>query len=540
VAGESGIRVTDAAIVILNDAVSASDSDDVERWLIGYNPMLAAGVYGRVPAGAHLDDGDPDGGVKRALALPDRLPGVQLPPLADLAAWARSAPLAAQLAALATSLGTGHPVTRDGELRPADAAQAAQWLGITASQLRYLWEYALAGYWVEITHGAGDQAVAVPGESAAGWERGEVSGASPFGVAEASAATLRSWSVTLAAVLSGTMDIAVTLDPSGLGTLNVQGLGSLAALKLFLARGEGGLRASRVRDLIMNGAIGDLAWTRVRRQLDARAQSPADPVRVLLDQLAALRAVESSPAGEGSVRLTPLGLYALAAELVAAGVGVPVVPPDPAMMTTADLVALHGGVPSAEFEAVSGRWVAGHGGGQRAAVALLNFAAGAAAADRLVAVGVVRGLGEAAAPAWREGLKRPEIRPYARIELTRLATELAGNTMPLVLQPSPDDLTWLATDLLALACGEDDPDPDMIAAQFREAVPAGDEEWIFKVMSMGSHPDVVRVLTVLGKHHPDKRVARYARKAAHEASARRAAGHRASRIHSAAPGRGHR
>jgi hypothetical protein len=536
VAGESVVRVADAAIVILNDAVSASDQEDVERWLIGYNALLAAGDYGRVPAGAHVDD--PDGAVKRALALPDRLPGVQLPSLGDLAAWARSAPLTAQLAALAAWLGTGHPVTKDGDLLPADAAQAAQWLGVTASQLRYLWEYALGGYWAEITEGAGGQAVVMPGESAAEWESGEPHGAGPhgsgsfgsgsFGTAEAAAATLRSWSATLAAVLAGTMDIAVTLDPSGLGTLNVQGLGSLAALKLFLARGEGGLRAARVRDLIMNGAIGDLAWTRVRRQLDARAQSPADPVRVLVDQLAALRAVEPSPAGEGSVRLTPLALYALAAELAAAGVDVPVVPPDPAAMTAADLVALHGGVLPAEFEAISGHWIAVHGG-QRAAIALLGFAADADAAGRLVAVGVVRGLGEAAAVAWREGLRRPEIRPYARIELARLATELADNTMPMVLEPDPDDLTWLATDLLALACGEDDPDPDLIAAQFREAVPAGDEEWILKVMSMGSHPDVVRVLTVLGKHHPDKRVAREARKAAHAASARRAAGHRASR-----------
>jgi hypothetical protein len=439
---------------------------------------------------------------------------VQLPPLADLASWARSAPLAAQLAALAAWLGTGHPVARD-ELLPADAAQAAQWLGVTASQLRYLWEYALTGYWVEISVGARGQAVAVPGESAADWESG--------------AAALRAWSAALAAVLSATMDIAVTLDPSALGTLNVQGLGSLAAVKLFLARGDGGLPAARIRDLIMNGAIGDLARARVRRQLDARAQSSADPVRVLLDQLAALRAVEPSPAGQASVRLTPLGLYALAAELIAAGVDVPVVPPDPALMTAADLAALHGGVLPAEFEAISGRWIAVHGG-QRASAALLAFAADADAADRLVAVGVVRGLGEAAAPAWREGLRRPEIRPYARIELTRLASERADNTMPLVLEPDPDDLTWLATDLLALACGEDDPDPDLIAAQFREAVPAGDEEWILKVMSMGSHPDVVRVLTVLGKHHPDKRVARDARKAAHAASARRAAGHRASRV----------
>jgi hypothetical protein len=536
VAGESGTRVEDAAIVILSDAVSASDQEEVERWLIGYNPMLGAGGFSRGPAGAHVDDDDPDGGVKRALALPDRLPGVQPPPLADLAAWARSAPLASQLAALAAWLGTGHPVTRDDELLPADAAQAARWLGVTTSELRYLWQYALAGYWVAITDGAAGPAVAMAGESAAEWVSGEVGGASPFGVAEAAAATLRSWTVTLAAVLAGTLDIAVTLDPSGLGTLNVQGLGSLTALKLFLARGEGGLRAARVRDLIMNGAIGDLAWARARRQLDARAQSPADPVRVLLDQLAALRAVELSPAGDGRVRLSPLALCALATELVAAGVHVPVVPSDPAMMTAADLVALHGGVVPAEFEAISGRWVAVHGY-QRAALALLGFAADANAADRLVAVGVVRGLGAAAAPAWREGLKRPEVRPYARIELTRLATELVGNTMPLVLQPDPDDLTWLATDLLALACGEDDPDPDLIAAQFREAVPAGDAEWILKVMSMGSHPDVVRVLKVLGKHHPDKRVARDARKAAHEAAARRAAGHRGSQMKSTALGR---
>src|SRR5260370_26239549 len=101
---------------------------------------------------------------------------------------------------------------------------------------------------------------------------------------------LRSWSATLAAVLAGTLDIAVTLDPAGLGTRNVQGLGSLTPLKLFLARGEGGLPAARVRDLIMNGAIGDLPPPRPRRHLDAQAQSAPDPVRVLLDQLASLLA----------------------------------------------------------------------------------------------------------------------------------------------------------------------------------------------------------------------------------------------------------
>ncbi len=45
-------------------------------------------------------------------------------------------------------------------------------------------------------------------------------------------------------------------------------------------------------------------------------------------------------------------------------------------------------------------------------------------------------------------------------------------------------------------------------------------------MSMGSHPDVVRVLTVLGRYHPDRRIARDARKAAHRAVAHRASGGR--------------
>jgi hypothetical protein len=53
-------------------------------------------------------------------------------------------------------------------------------------------------------------------------------------------------------------------------------------------------------------------------------------------------------------------------------------------------------------------------------------------------------------------------------------------------------------------------------------VPAGEEEWIFAQMSQGKHPDVVRVLTVLGRNHPDRRIARDARKAAQRASARRA------------------
>jgi hypothetical protein len=512
-AGYSG-NDSDDVPKILSDAMRATETDDVERWLIAHNPMLAAGNFGMMPAGLRGEVASALGGIdpamaRKALRLPGRLPGVLLPATAALAALARSAPLAGLLANLAEFTGRGRPVGRGNELPAADAAAAADRLGVTAGALGLLWEFALTASWVAVTEGGDGQLRAVPGEMAADWAAGSDAG------------VLRAWTALLTAVLASTLDVAAALAPATQRALSYQGQGSLAALRLFLARGDGGLPADRVRGLVLDGAAGELAMGRARKQLDARGLSHADPVRILLDQLAELWAVEPSPAGEGRIRLTALAQRALRAELVAVGVDVPVISDPADRVAAAGLVALHGGVLAAEFGSLTSQWVAARGP-HRAAGELLRFAAGADADARLVAIGVVRGMGQAAASAWRDGLRQPEVRPYARIELSRLASVMAESTMPLVLEPSPDDLTWLATDLLALACGAEDPDPELIAAQFREAVPAGEEEWIFDLMSMGSHPDVVRVLTVLGKYHPDRRVARDARKAAHRAVVRRA------------------
>ena len=79
----------------------------------------------------------------------------------------------------------------------------------------------------------------------------------------------------------------------------------------------------------------------------------------------------------------------------------------------------------------------------------------------------------------------------------------------------------MATDLLALACGEDDPDPDEIEAQFDEAVPPSEQAWLIDQMSRSSDPGVVQVLRVLGRYHPDRRVAKLARQAARVAARNR-------------------
>jgi hypothetical protein len=78
----------------------------------------------------------------------------------------------------------------------------------------------------------------------------------------------------------------------------------------------------------------------------------------------------------------------------------------------------------------------------------------------------------------------------------------------------------MATDLLALACDDEYPDPDELVATFNEAVPAGGEAALFDAMSRGVHPDAVAVLNHVGKYHPDKRVAKAARTAAHKAASR--------------------
>src|SRR6516162_4199024 len=97
---------------------------------------------------ADLDDIDLTS-LKEAFELPDYLPPIRLPSIAELAAQARKAPLAGQLAELAAWVGgASRPVDEEGDLSPSDAAAAARALDVSAGDFAFLWEYAIAAEWL--------------------------------------------------------------------------------------------------------------------------------------------------------------------------------------------------------------------------------------------------------------------------------------------------------------------------------------------------------------------------------------------------------
>jgi hypothetical protein len=518
--GEFDAKLSGLAAEIVRDAVQDYDRRDIARWLAGRTSLSASPRRDLPPGGwdmassfvsiGHAHEAVVPVSLKTVFGLPGTLAAVRLPSAAELAAQARSAPLMARLEKLAGWLGpAGRPVNRADELSAADVADAAGWLRVGRGDLPYLWEYALTSGWFELDEDAGGQTRAVPGETARRWADDDDSGA------------MHVWAVIFASVLAAALDVAASADPDAARRLNFRGQGAAASLLLFVAR-RPGLSRAEVSELIMDGVVGDPASPRALRAWDAWVREHGDPAGVLLTDLAALGAVTVPDTASGLVGLTPLALWALREQLARDGIDIPVLPASLEQMSAGGLVAMAEGVTEAEFEADSAAWVAGRGP-EQAGRELLAFAASAGARERLAAVNLTRRIGVAAHAAWRQAIRRPELRGYARIALTAAASERPESTLPLVLEPAPDDLTWVATDLLALACGDEDPDPRQVAAQFREAVPLGEESWIFDLMSRSSHPDVVQVLTVLGRRHPDRRVARYARRAAQAATRTRTA-----------------
>jgi hypothetical protein len=538
-ASDSDANLTRLAAEILREAVQALDHDDVVSWLMaasvgmvasgqvtsgipaavtGAFPSVTgafaatgafAGITGSFPTIGHGYGVVAGAGLKKVFKLPGKLPGIRLPSDAELVTLARSAPLMARLESLARWLGRdGRAVTADGQLFDSDVSDAAERLGVQPRYLPYLFDYGRSAGWLEVQQMPGrGQAWAVVGETAWRWADGDDSGA------------LHVWAAIFAAVLARTLDRAAAADPAISRKLKLQGQGVAGVVMLLLSR-RAGLSGADVRDLVMKGAIGSRPSSRARRAWDRWVRDHGDPARWLLGELASLRAISLPGADDEKIELTPLALWALREQLRLDGVQIPLLKATPAQMTAAALVIFADQVSQGEVEAEFASWVKARGADQ-AARELLAFAAFGGPQARLPAVNLVRRLGAAALPAWRDAMQRPVLRGYGQMALL---AELPEGTMRALPDPDPDDFARVATDLLALACGDEDPDPREIAAQFREAVPAGEESWVFGLMAQSSRPDVRQLLMVLGRYHPDRRIAKDARRAARSAARKRTVG----------------
>jgi hypothetical protein len=507
-------NLTTLAADIFRAELRVYDKSDFERWidvisvLAGWNAgmigngrttgafLAATGGFPVVTGAliAAMETSSADVTFTKVFHLPNRLPGLRLPAGAELAHVARSARMVTRLEALTRWLGQdGRLVTATGNLPLMDAAQAATSVGVEYHYVSYLWKYALASGWIELCQAADDSlTVAKVGPTAGRWAEGDDAGA------------LHVWAATFAAVLATTFEVAASASPQAVRHLGFQGSGVAAVMMLFLAR-RTGFTLAKVNALVKDEVIGGRPRSRARKAWDAWVAEHGHPARWLLSELADLCAVTVPEGRDEAFGLTPLAQWAFRVQLRMEGIEIPLLKPVATIeMSAASIVALREAVMEAQFDLEFAGWLAARGV-DRGARDLLIFAAFSDSQSRLAAVNLVRRIGPGARDAWRDAMERPELRGYARMALASSEDDLPRH---------PDDFSWVATDMLAMASRQEGPDPEQIAALFADAVPEGAEKWLLGLMSHSSHPDVARVLTMLGDHHPNRRVARDARKAA--------------------------
>ncbi|MGW2724949.1 hypothetical protein [Streptomyces sp. NPDC001492] len=222
----------------------------------------------------------------------------------------------------------------------------------------------------------------------------------------------------------------------------------------------------------------------------------------------AARADDTDVSRYGMVRLTPLGLYGLRARLLEAGLTAPAV---------GDLVdkgadALLDGTaafPQAAAQAETEQWLARREP-LAAARELLAAARGADAGAPLRRLRCQQALslvGAEAEPALREVLDDPELGGLARVWLTE-------HGAPDVPAPSEAMIFWLTIDTVAAQLAAEGNSEELRALVQGLAAQHGG---FFAAAWRVDHPATADVLEAMGRLHPDKRIAKEARKAAFKA-----------------------
>lgn len=406
----------------------------------------------------------------QSLGLPERLPPVWLPSLAELAAAARESVLLRRVGELAAWVGERRELTEECDLTGADAAEAAERLGITPNELLLCWETAIATDLVVVS----DDGTADANPDL--WPTGD------------DEEDIGTWAAGFTQVLQS---LYFDAELAGVEELAFDGAAALM-LPMFLARERGEQIAALqevARGMETEHLEDDAVW-------DAWVAEHGDPVTTLLARLAEHGAVETD---EETARLTPLAMLIMREELLDGGIDIPLLPP-PTEMTAEDLLTVVGGRDDDELAELADTWLAARDP-ETAATELLSAAADAAPAGRFYASTV---LAKLPVVPWTKVLDDPALRPYARDAL--------GETR------EPADAMWLLMDgISASADGFGELSPEAVEMVTAVTLPVGREQEVLADAWRLRHPLAHEVLTLIGAHHPDKKIAKAARTAAHKA-----------------------
>ncbi|MEV8597703.1 hypothetical protein [Streptomyces sp. NPDC052012] len=463
------------------------------------------------------------------------LPPVRLHPEAELARDALSTPLLSRAARLARWAGPEVRVDAGGALADEQLPAAAEALGLTgedaAAEASEAWRVAVDTGLVEVV----DEE---EGTVRAGADLALLTGGSPQDV-------LGVWLAALEAVLAdaSTPDLGGLVDAiaegEGSGVLDLDSLdwdpeaeaefldGVLGNLYLMTVGDPGpaptpvplpALAASVLVPDDMaeptNDVLEQVSDAMMRLDEQFRLLEPVGLVDYQPVDEALMADAEEEPLDDtdvtryGMVRLTPLGLYGLRARLLEAGFDAPAVGDlaDKGADALLDGTAVF---PPAAAHAETEQWLARREP-LAAARELLAAARGAdegAPLRRLRCQQALSLVGGSAEPALREVLDDPELGGLARVWLT----EHGASDVP---PPTESMIFWLTIDTVAAQLAAEGNSEELQALV--EGL-ARQHSGFFATAWRVEHPATADVLEAMGRLHPDKKVAKEARKAAFKA-----------------------
>ncbi|MES5822762.1 hypothetical protein [Streptomyces sp. RG80] len=463
------------------------------------------------------------------------LPPVRLHPEAELARDALSTPLLSRAARLARWAGPDTRVDAGGELAEEQLPAAAELLGLTGDDAA---AYASEAWRVAVDTGLVEIADEDEGTVAAGEELALLTGGTPHDV-------LAVWQTALETVLAdasvpdlddlvGAMDEGGEIDLSSMEwdpEAEAEFLdGVLGNLYLLTVNEEGpgdgpvplpALAASMIVPNDMgeptNDVLEQVSDAMMRLDDQFRLLEPVGLVEYQPVDEALMADADEEPAAPvddtdvsryGMVRLTPLGLYGLRARLLEAGFEAPAVG-DLADKGADALLDGTAHFPPAAAQAETEQWLARREPLAAARELLAAARGGDAGAPlrRLRCQQALSLVGGAAEPTLREVLDDPELGGLARVWLT----EQGASDVP---PPSEAMIFWLTVDTLAAQLAAEGNSDELRALV--EGL-AQQHSGFFAAAWRVDHPATADVLEAMGRLHPDKKIAKEARKAAFKA-----------------------